>query len=107
MRIVDGTPEDHPTPLPLDAGSSPAVAPVTPRYPSGNQQGGVLADISGVDFTGEVAAAMSLAMSADAGRRTGYEASMKPLAASYGDLMPVSNPPLDPGAAPGEAEPWG
>lgn len=105
MRIQDGTPEDHPNVLPLDVGATPAVVAPTPRFPSGNQQGGVLMDTSGVDFTAEAAAAMASGMAADADRRGRYEQGMSPLGASYGDSMPLSSPPDDPGAGPGEAEP--
>ena len=44
MRIETGTPEDHPTPLPVDASHTPGVVAPTPRFPSGNQQGGWLTD---------------------------------------------------------------
>jgi hypothetical protein len=87
VKISTGTPEDHPTPLPVDASATPGVAPPTPRFPSGNEQGGWLTDTSGVDFTAEAAAAMAEGMAADSGRRTGYQADMLPLAASYGDEM--------------------
>ena len=105
MRIEDGQPESHETPLPLDASHSPGVVAATPRYPSGTEQGGVLADTSGIDFTGDAAAAMASGMSADADRRGRYAAGMSPLGASYGDQMAVSSPPLDPSAGEGEALP--
>jgi hypothetical protein len=107
MRIETGTPEDHPTPLPIDTSATPAVAAATSRFPSGDQQGGVVTDISGVDFTADAAAAMATGMAADADRRGRYAAAMAPLGGGAGAVMPVSSPPLDPGAAPGEAEPWG
>jgi hypothetical protein len=105
MDIKSGQAESHPTPLPLDTSHTPGVVAPTPRFPSGTEQGGVLADISGVDFTDEAAAAMASGMAADADRRGRYAAGMSPLGASYGDQMPLSSPPLDPGAGPGEAEP--
>jgi hypothetical protein len=107
MRVETGAAESHETPLAVDATHSPGVAGVTPRYPSGTQQGGSLTDTSGVDFTDQIASAMAADMAADAGRRTHYLATMTPLGGSAGDLLPVSSPPLDPGAAPGEAAPWG
>jgi hypothetical protein len=109
MRIQDGQPEQHPTPLAIDISATPATA--RPTAVAGQltpaDQGGVLADISGVDFTADAAAAMASGMAADADRRGRYLAAMQPLGGGAGDLMPVSSPPLDPGAAPGEAEPWG
>ena len=87
MNIATGTPEDHPTSLPLDTSATPAVAPPTPRFPGGSEQGGVLRDISGVDFTGDASAAMTAGMAADADRRGRYAASMGPLAGSAGDQM--------------------
>jgi hypothetical protein len=99
VKIETGTPEDHPTPLPVDTSATPAVVAPTPRFPSGNGQGGVR------DLTGErlsqlaaseagCAAAQSAGMAADGGRRTGYAADMSPLGASYGDemaLLPVTS----------------
>jgi hypothetical protein len=87
VKISTGTPEDHPTPLPIDTSATPAVAPPTPVFPSGTEQGGVLKDTSGVDFTAEAAGAMSAGMAADYGRRDHYAASMAPLGASAGDQM--------------------
>ena len=91
MKIPTGEPEQHPTPLPLDASGLPAVAPPTPRFPSetgrDGSQGGVLKDTSGVDFTAEAAAAMHAGMAADADRRGRYATGMSPLGASYGDDM--------------------
>ena len=90
MDIKSGQPEQHPTPLSLDSSASPGVAPQTPRFPSetgrDGTQGGVLTDISGVDFTAE-AAAMHAGMAADADRRGRYATGMSPLGASYGDAM--------------------
>jgi hypothetical protein len=107
MRIETGAAEAHPSVLPLDTSATPGVVAATPRYPSGTEQGGVLADISGVDFEADAAAAMAAGMAADADRRGRYLANMQPLGASAGDLMPVSSPPLDPAGPLGEAEPWG
>jgi hypothetical protein len=109
MRIQDGAAEAHETPLPLNAAATPGVQ--RPTAVAGQltpaDQGGVLADISGVDFTGDAAAAMASGMAADGDRRQHYLAGMAPLGGSAGDLMPLSSSPLDPGAVPGEAEPWG
>ena len=89
MDIKSGQAEAHETPLPLDASHSPGVAPETPRFPSetgrDGSQGGVLADTSGVDFTGEAAAAMAAGMSADGARRDHYATTISPLGASFGD----------------------
>jgi hypothetical protein len=96
MKIPTGEPEQHPTPLPLDASGLPAVAPPTPRFPSetgrDGSQGGEVNDISGVDFTAEAAAAMHAGMAADADRRGRYAAAMSPLGASATDEM--SLPPV-------------
>jgi hypothetical protein len=107
MRIEDGSSEQHPTPLAVNAAATRGVQ--RPTAVAGQQtaadQGGVLADISGTDFTGEIASAMTFGMNADSGRRQHYLAATAPLGGSAGDLLPISSPPLDPGAAPGEAEP--
>ena len=91
MKIADGTPEDHPTPLGLDASATPGVAPPPVTSGSGTEQGGVRdcaakarrlaaaeAEISGAQHSG---------MSADGGRRRELKLDMAPLAASYGDEM--------------------
>jgi hypothetical protein len=97
MKISTGEAETHETPLPLDTAASPGVAPPTPAFPSGNQQGAVL-DLTGERLSqlaaseAECAAAQSAGMAADAGRRTGYAADMSPLGASYGDEMTL--PPV-------------
>lgn len=87
MEISTGRPESHPTPLPLDRTATPAVAPATTRFPSGTEQGGVLADTSGVDFTSEVAAAMAAGMAAERARRNHYEQTILPQGDSYGDAV--------------------
>jgi hypothetical protein len=103
VKIETGTPEDHPTPLPLDASASPGVVAATPRIPGGSEQGGVR------DLTGErlarlaageadIAAAQSAGMAADAGRRQHYLASQTPLGASAGDQMTL--PPVPSAAVP-------
>jgi len=107
MKIEDGQPEQHPTPLAIDISATPALARPSARYPSGTSQGGALTNTAGVDFTGEAAAAMASGMAADGSRREHYLAAMQPLGGSAGDLMPLSSPPLDPGGSLGEAEPWG
>ena len=89
MNIADGTSEQHPTPLPLDTSATPGVAPQPQSFPSetgrDGSQGGVVTDISGVDFTADTAAAMHAGMAADADRRGRYATTMSPLGASYGD----------------------
>jgi hypothetical protein len=101
VKIETGTPEDHPTPLPIDASHSPGVVAATPRYPSGTEQGGALTNTAGVDFTGEAAAAMAAGMAADADRRGRYAASMAPLGASAGDAMTL--PPVPDNTLPAAA----
>lgn len=103
MKIETGTPEDHPTPLPLDASASPAVVAPTPRIPGGSEQGGVR-DLTGERLSqlgaaeADIAAAQSAGQSADAGRRLHYVASQTPLGASYGDQMDL--PPVPSAAVP-------
>jgi hypothetical protein len=92
MRIADGTPETHETPLPVDAAATPAVVAPTAIFPSGNAQGGVR-DLAGERLSqlaaseAECAAAQSAGMGADGDRRGRYAASMAPLGASAGDAM--------------------
>jgi hypothetical protein len=112
MRIEDGQPEQHPTPLAVDAAHTPALASPTPAFASGNAQGAVrdataerLSQLSAAEA--DIGAAQAFGMSADGSRRQHYLATMAPLGASAGDVLPVDSPPLDPGAAPGEAEPTG
>ena len=92
MKIADGTPEMHETPLPVDTSATPGVAPPTPVFPSGNVQGAVLGDISGVDFTADAVAAMHAGMAADADRRGRYASAMGPMGAAATDEM--SLPPV-------------
>ena len=86
MRIADGTPENHPTPLPIDTAATPGVAPPTPAFASGNEQGGVR-DLAGERLSqlaaseAECAAAQSYGMNADGARRQHYAAGMAPLGA--------------------------
>jgi hypothetical protein len=106
VRIVDGQPEQHVTPLALNP--QPGVAPPTPRFPGASGPADAESQVSGVrDLTGErlsqlaaseaeFAAAQALAQSVDGGRRGRLEADMAPLGASYGDLMPL--PPVPEGA---------
>jgi hypothetical protein len=93
MDIKSGQAESHPTPLSLDTSATPGVAPQTPRFPAetgrDGAQGGVVTDTSGVDFTGDTAAAMHAGMAADADRRGRYATTMSPLGASYGDDLPL------------------
>jgi hypothetical protein len=98
MEIATGTPEDHPTPLPLDQGQSPGV--VAPTAIAGNApvQGGVL-DLTGQRLSqaaaseAEWSAAMSSAMGAEHGRRDHYAVDILPQGASYGDPVPVEQYP--------------
>jgi hypothetical protein len=92
MRIEDGRPESHETPLPLNAAASPAVVAPTSRFPSGNEQGGVR-DLAAERLSqlaasaAECAAAQSAGMSADSDRRGLYQSAMAPLGASATDEM--------------------
>jgi hypothetical protein len=92
MRIADGSPESHETPLPLDASGLPAVASATATAPSGMEQGGVR-DLTGERLSqlaasaADATAAMHAGMSADADRRGRYAVGMSPLGPSYGDDM--------------------
>jgi hypothetical protein len=95
MDIATGRPEDHPTPLPYDAGLSPGVAPPTqafPATPGGSTTG------AGMDTTGmfgqqrqageaDVAAAQAAGMAAELDRRAGYHEDMLPQGADYGDQL--------------------
>src|SRR5690242_8723979 len=110
MRIEDGQAEQHETPLALNATHSPAAASPTPAFASGNAQGAVrdataerLSQLSAAEA--DIGAAQAFGMSADGSRRQHYMASMEPLGASAGDVLPVSAPPLDPGLPGGETEP--
>ena len=96
MIIATGESEPHPSVLPVDAWYSPALAPPTPvsgvSVSGEGTAGPVFIDTSGVDATGECAAAMHAGMAADAARRQFYEADIKPLASEYGITM--SLPPV-------------
>jgi hypothetical protein len=110
MDIATGQPEQHPTPLPLDASTHPAVVAPTAINPAGSLQGSVR------DLTGErvqqlaageasAAAAMSAGMSADGDRRQHYQAAMTQQGpGQYGDsllLPPVPANALPPASQPG------
>jgi hypothetical protein len=102
VKISTGTPEDHPSVLPVDSSATPGVVAATPRFPSGHDQGGALTNTAGVDFTADAAAAMAAGMSADADRRGRYAAAMGPLGGSAGDdmaLPPVYDNALPPAAS--------
>jgi hypothetical protein len=111
MKISTGASESHETPLPYDPGESPAVAPVTlvagqlsgPTYDARDTVGEFQAQMHA--GAADVSAAMSLGMAAEHGRRDHYAADILPTGSAYGDAMALSSSPLDPGAAPGEAEP--
>ena len=103
MRIETGTPEDHPTPLPIDTSATPGVAAPTPVFPSGTEQGGVR-DLTGERLSqlaaseAECAAAQSYGQNADGNRRQHYMAAMSPLGASATDEMVL--PPVPAAAVP-------
>jgi hypothetical protein len=88
MRIADGSPESHETPLPLDPSRSPGVAPPTQIASNETtQMGPTFISSSGADFTADASVAMAAGMAADADRRGRYATTMSPLGASYGDDM--------------------
>jgi hypothetical protein len=107
MKIATGQPEDHPTPLPLDASGLPGVAPPTVTAPGSDSPANAGLQVGGVrDLTGERlsqlaageadwAAAMSAGMSADADRRAHYAAAMAPLGASATDEIALPAVPED------------
>lgn len=106
MDIATGTPEDHPTPLPLDPSASPAVVAPTAIASSGMVQGGVAANtFASQAAAGEAqaAAAMHSGMSADADRRAHYQADIQPQGADYGDALLL--PPVPANALPPASEP--
>jgi hypothetical protein len=92
VKISTGESESHPTPLPIDSSATPAVAPPTPVFPSGHEQGGSLTNTAGVDFTADAEAAMAAGMSADSDRRGRYGADILPTGSAYGD--PMDLPPV-------------
>jgi hypothetical protein len=81
MNIATGTPEDHPTPLPVDASGLPGVAPPTAIASGAAVQGGVR-DLTGERLSqlaaaeAQIAGAQSAGMAAELGRRDGYHADM-------------------------------
>jgi len=97
MKIETGTPEQHPTPLPLDGSQSPATAQPA-QTGRGGEQGGV-ADATGQRLSqlssseADIAAAQTAGMSAEYGRRDGYAADILPEGAEYGDLPDLPDPP--------------
>ena len=92
MKIATGEAESHPTPLPYNP--QPPVAPPTPIVP-GQLSGPTVParDCAGeyaaqmAAQTADWAAAQAAGHAAETGRRTGYEADIRPLGASYGDEM--------------------
>jgi hypothetical protein len=101
VRIETGAAESHESVLPLNSAASPGVQLPTPAFPSGTEQGGVR-DLTGERLSqlaasaADISAAQAFGVSADGDRRGRYEASMKPLGASAGDLMDI---PVVPSAA--------
>jgi hypothetical protein len=98
VKISTGAAEDHPTPLPIDSTATPGVAAPTPRFPSGNLQGGVR-DLAAerLDLLSaseaECAAAQTAGMSADSDRRGRYAASAGHHGASAGDQIALPEVP--------------
>jgi hypothetical protein len=100
MHIATGQPEDHPTPLPLDASTSPGVAPPTaivagqlsgPTVPAGvfpyqDRVAGPEADIRNAQLAGQAA---------EHDRRSFYEQDIAPLGASYGIEMNLPDVPAN------------
>jgi hypothetical protein len=104
VKIETGTPEDHPTPLPIDDSATPGVQRLTAIQPG--QLSGPTYDAR--DTTGEfqeqmhadaamVAAAQSSGETAEHDRRAGYQAQALPLGGHIGDGMTMPPSPLDPG----------
>jgi hypothetical protein len=99
VRIADGTPEDHPNLLPLDASASPGVAPPTVRAPGADSPATAASQVVAArDTTGErlaqlatgeaaASAAMSSGMAADAARRDYLAAEILPSGSAYGEAM--------------------
>ena len=100
MDIATGRPQDHPTPLPLDARGLPGVQSPTPRFPEGSEQGGVR-DTTGerqaqlAASEAEWSAAMSAGMDARTGMLAHYQADILPQGTSYGDAMTLPPVPED------------
>jgi hypothetical protein len=107
MDIATGTPESHPTPLPLDAAGSPATAPPTPTLgpiaaPTGQQvpardlTGERLSALAGMEA--DCRAAQAAGMAAESDRRSHYQHDILPLGSAYGDPltgMPSIDPPWE------------
>ena len=92
MDIATGAPEDHPTPLPYDAGASPALARPTTfdSAPSPVNQVGVFdatAEQSGrlSGYEADCRAAQATGQNARNSMLAAYEAGIRPLGAMYGD----------------------
>lgn len=104
MDIATGQPEDHPTPLPLDASALPAVAP--PTAVVGGQLTGPTVPAAVVSYPGQMAgteaaaqAAQAAGHAAETARRQHYEAGMLPLGTTgHGDQMNL--PPVPSNALP-------
>jgi hypothetical protein len=104
VKIATGTPEDHPTPLPLDSSASPGVQQPTAIQP-GQLSGPTIPALDTVAMNleqqrqgeADCAAAMTAGMTADQERRAFYEADIKPLGSNYGIGMTLPPSPLDPG----------
>lgn len=102
MDVATGASEDHPTPLPLDASQSPAVAPPTMTEPGftgprdqASLQGGVrdltgerLADLGSIEAACQ--SAQSSGMGAENDRRHHYAA-----AADYVDAVVIPEVPAN------------
>jgi hypothetical protein len=107
--IATGETESHPgsgaTPLPYDPGLSPGVAPPTmivmgqlsgPTVPGRDTTGEYQSQMAAAEA--ECHAAQSAGMSAENDRRAGYDRSILPAGATYGDTMTI--PPVPDNAVP-------
>jgi hypothetical protein len=105
MRIRDGQPEAHETPLPLDPAASPGVQRPGVREPGSSGLADAGLQVVGV-YDGTAAReallagsesdwqqAISEGMAADAARRQHYAATTAPLGASAGDQMDIPEVP--------------
>ena len=114
MDIATGRPESHPTPLPLDEGQSPGVAPPTaivpgqlhgPTYDARDTTGEYQAQMSALE--GDCRAAQATGQGARGAMLAHYSQAILPVGAAYGDAMAL--PPVPANAVPSENSdlyPW-
>jgi hypothetical protein len=115
MDIATGTPETHPTPLPIDASNSPGVQQptataglLTPadQGPVRDLTGERLSQLAG--YEQDITAAMHSGMAAETDRRSGYAADMvNDGPGQYGDLMDLPSGYPDAGTVGGLTDPAG